>query len=178
MRDGDAALLVDEQGERHSGQAEFFRERVVADHGRVGHLFLLPERCHSLEAAVVHGDAECGQALVLVLAVVLDEVGQFKLAAAAPGGPEVQDNDFAALLRQPEDVTGVVGQLEVRCELPLRRSEQGVFRCGRICWQWVFGRGLRPGTPETLRIDEKHSKCELTESRAIFLHFMLLLCRC
>src|SRR5580704_4453871 len=53
-------------------------------------------RLDNFLAFFIHGDADNGEAFRAVLFLELDEPGSFDFAGLAPGGPEIQKDDFAA----------------------------------------------------------------------------------
>ncbi len=130
--DGDAAPPIDKKGERHGFEVEAVADSFVADDDRVEHAFPGGEGADQLRSAVVHGDADNGEAFLTVLAVELDVPGQLDLAAAAPGGPEVKQDDFAAEFGEGDRFPVEVGESEVWSELAIVRRDEGVWgaECG------------------------------------------------
>lgn len=49
-------------------------------------------------SVVIHGDTDDLQALIAVLGLPLDEAGDFLAAGRAPGGEEIEQNDFAGVV--------------------------------------------------------------------------------
>src|SRR6185295_13345873 len=79
---------------------------------RVVHLVLAHERLELL-GAVVDRDADDDEALVLVVRVELHEVGDLRLARAAPRRPEIDDHDLALVLGELDRLVELVLEYEV-----------------------------------------------------------------
>lgn len=135
VADGDAAFPVDEQGKRHRFQVEAIAEGLVADDDGVLHAFLLGKGADQLRAAVVHGDTDDGEAVLPVLPVEVDVPGQLDLAAAAPGSPEVEQDDLATEARESDGLAVEVGESEVGGGLSVDWGDEGVGRARG----WVGG---------------------------------------
>jgi len=63
---------------------------------------------------VVHDEAENLEA-VFVFVLELDEIGNFRAAGSAPGGPGIQKDDFAARVRERNGFAIEAGELEAGC---------------------------------------------------------------
>ncbi len=118
----DYALAIDEEGD---GEAEdsavLFAGLGVAHYDRVIHFELLVEGGDGVRG-VVHGDADDLEALRAVLVLQVDEVRDFGATGFAPGGPEIEENYLASVVREFEWRAGELGECEVgsRARLGLR----------------------------------------------------------
>src|SRR5258707_15636723 len=106
----DFAVATDEEAGGISEQAaEFVGDFVAAQDDRIVHRKLLAvdgeallseEGDHRALAVFVHGDAQDGEALGGVLLLHFDEPGNLDVAGFAPGGPEIDEDDGALVLRE------------------------------------------------------------------------------
>src|ERR1700674_1519449 len=104
----DLAIAGDEEtGGIAEKTAELVGDVVAADDDGIIHgeflavdveTFLGEEGSDGALAFFVHGDAENGEAFRFVLLLHLNEPGNFDVAGLAPGGPEIDEDDFAFVL--------------------------------------------------------------------------------
>lgn len=101
MDRGDFSGLVDQKS---SGQridaAEELSCGIIANHHAVIHTQLGQERLNNLPTFVVHGNAKDREASVLIFAFHLGKPGDLYLTWAAPRSEEIQEDDFAPVIRQ------------------------------------------------------------------------------
>jgi len=101
----DLALAVDQEGD---GEAEdsavLLADFCVAHDDRVIHFELLGEGGDGV-GGVVHGDADDLESLRGVFVLQVDEVWDLGAARFAPGGPEIEEDDFAAVVGEFEGRT-------------------------------------------------------------------------
>ena len=113
MAGGDVAFAIDDEGD---GQAEdasvLIGELRGGARDRVVHFEFLLEGADGV-IVVVHGEADELHGL-RILVLHFDEVGNFFFAGLAPGGPEIEDDDFAALIGESKRVAGNVGEKKFR----------------------------------------------------------------
>jgi len=110
---GDLSVAVDHKSDGQTeDSAVSIREFGIAQRDWIIHFELLLKLANG-RLAVVHGNAEDLQTLRGVLVLQLNEVGNFLLAGFAPGGPEIQHDDFAAVVRQAEVAAGEIGERKV-----------------------------------------------------------------
>ena len=110
----DSAFGVEHKRSRQRGDAAVFEAEVV---GRQGHGIInvefSDEFLDGLGIVVVHDKAEDLE-VVFVFILQLDEVGDFGAAGSTPGGPEIQEDDFALGIREGDGLAVDSGELEVR----------------------------------------------------------------
>ena len=71
-----------------------------------------------LPSVIVHGNSQDGETLILILFLELYEPRDLRLAWAAPGGPEVDQHNFAEIIGKIHSVSIGILQREVRGLLP------------------------------------------------------------
>ncbi len=107
----DAALAVDDEGRgKRIDAAVKLRHFLGADHDAVVDLVSGDVGAHRLPSVIVEGDAQDSEVAVLIFLFELDEPGDLNLAWPAPGGPEVEQNDFPAIIRQADGSSALVGE--------------------------------------------------------------------
>lgn len=110
----DDALAIDEEGNGDAVNAAVEVAEVgVAHHDWVVHLELLNEWTDGGNA-VVDGNAEHLEALGGVGFLPLNEAGHLDAAGTAPGSPEIEKNDLAAILREVDMRAAEIGAREFR----------------------------------------------------------------
>jgi hypothetical protein len=92
---------------------------IVANHHAVVHLEALDERLDDVPTVIVHRNTEHYEAFVLVLALEIDEPGDFDFAGTAPGGPKIEENHFAAVIGEMNDFAVRIFQGKVRSKVPV-----------------------------------------------------------
>src|SRR5579864_5929400 len=109
----DAALPVDDEVRRKGiDTAVKLRHFLSADHDAVVDLVRGDVGPDRLPSVIVEGDAQHGEVAVLIFLLELDEPGDLNLAGSAPGGPEVQQHDFSAIVRQVDGRSASVRERE------------------------------------------------------------------
>src|SRR6185369_6080519 len=106
---------------------------------RVVDVVLVGESSHDVYAGLVLGDADDLQR-VLVLLLQRDQVGDLGAAGTAPGGPEVDDDDFAAQRRGRDLASVEILQVEHRRRLWIAEETQ---RDSLAAGSGRFRRGIR-----------------------------------
>src|SRR5581483_1871608 len=141
---GDPALAVNHnRGGQGVDAAEKLGDLIVAKQHAVIHLVLFDVGLHGIPSVLIHRDAEDGEVAVFVSLLEFHKPGDFDFAGSAPGGPEVQQYDFAFVIRELDGGPGGVFQREIGRWLtfPLG-SHVGVFgNGGRAGNQNGNGRG-------------------------------------
>jgi hypothetical protein len=87
------------RGKRFHAAVEL-ADRIVAQQNTIIHLVCGDVWLDGVPAILIHRDAHDGESLGFVLLLEFDEPGNFKGAGAAPGGPKVEQDDFAAIIGQ------------------------------------------------------------------------------
>ena len=107
------------------------------------------ERLHHFPTFIVHGNAQHREALVLVPALEVHEPGNLDLARAAPGGPEIQQHHFTAIIREANGLAVHILQRKIRglMAVLVRLDRPGSY-------------GTRPGRPEIYETPRQKSGCE------------------
>src|ERR1700733_1526163 len=91
-------------GRQTHDAAEFRPEIVVPKYNRIWNrqrlaihieFFLRNERAHHRRSFVIHRHAQYSEAFIAVFFLELDHPRRFDLARLAPGGPEIDEHDFA-----------------------------------------------------------------------------------
>lgn len=77
------------------------RQFLSPDHDGIVDAELAAERFDGA-GVVIHGHADDLQSLIAVLGLPLDEVGDFLAAGRAPGGKEIEQDDFAGVIGKAE----------------------------------------------------------------------------
>ena len=109
----DAALRVDHERSRQSADAAVVKPNFVARDGDgivdavSGDKFF-----DFIEIFDVKSEADNLQT-IFVFGLELDEVGNFGAARSAPGGPEVEENDFAFFSADADDFAVECGEFEI-----------------------------------------------------------------
>src|SRR5260370_32732404 len=70
------------------------------------------ERLNHSPALFVHRNADDREAPLLILALEIDEPGDFDFTRTAPGGPEIEQNDFTFIVGEPDGLSVGVLQSE------------------------------------------------------------------
>ena len=110
----DASVAVDQKRNGQSKNATVQRACLRrSHHDRVVHVELLGERANRV-GAVVHGDADDLQAAAGVLLLQFHEMGNLFTTGIAPGGPEIEQNNFAAIGGKPKIVSVELWKDEIR----------------------------------------------------------------
>ena len=147
MDRGDLSVPVDEERGRQRIHAAVKLGRfAVADHHAVVHAQLRKKRLHGFPAIIVHGDAQHRESLVLVSALEVHEPGDLDLARAAPGGPEIQQHHFTAIIREANGLAVHILQRKIRglMAVLVRLDRPGSY-------------GTRPGRPEIYETPRQES---------------------
>ena len=112
-KSGDSAVLHAGfiGGERHRiVDAVFFHDRL--DGGRI---VLVDDEAENLEAVFVFG-------------LEIDEIVKLRPAGSAPGGPEIQEDDFAFGVQERDGLAVEASQLEVRCGIGVtNQADRGLL---------------------------------------------------
>ena len=108
MDGGNPAVAVYHErcGQRFEAAVEIARG-VIAEHNAVVHFLLANEGIDRFPTVVVHRNSDHFEAAVFVLALEFGEPGNFHHAGTAPGGPEIEQHDFAFVI-------GKLDQLAIR----------------------------------------------------------------
>ena len=110
----DASIAVDQKCNRQSQNATVQRACLRrAHHDGIVHVELPRERADGV-GAVVHGDADDLQAAAGELLLQFHEMGNFFTAEIAPGRPEIEQNNFAAIGGKPKIVSVELRKREIR----------------------------------------------------------------
>jgi hypothetical protein len=97
---GDFALAIDQQRYGHRLHIVQFRDVISANHDRIPHLLLSEKGLHYFPTALVHRDADHGETALFILLLELYVPGDLGLATATPGRPEIEQDNFALIIRQ------------------------------------------------------------------------------
>ena len=109
----DVALGIDEIGDGESEDAAVeVAEVLVADDDGVGELEFAIDLLYG-SGFVVHGDADDLKAVGGILLLPGGEAWNLCEAGAAPGGPEVEQDEFSAIGGEVDGFAGEVGAGEV-----------------------------------------------------------------
>ncbi len=76
------------------------RDGIVAEQNPVVDFVLGDIRFDGGPAVFIHGNTEDGETLRFVTLLKFREPGDFDAARPTPGGPEIEENDFAAIIGQ------------------------------------------------------------------------------
>ncbi len=74
------------------------RDGIVAEQNPVVDFVLGDVRLNGGPAVFIHGNTEHGEPLRFVTLLKFGEPGNFDAARPTPSGPEVEENDFAAII--------------------------------------------------------------------------------
>src|SRR5689334_11535532 len=100
---GDLSFAVNHESRGQSlHPAVELRDGVIADNDAVIDAELGHERLDHLPAFVIHGDADDFKAAVAELALKLLQPRNLDLAGPAPGGPEVEQDHLALVIREAD----------------------------------------------------------------------------
>jgi len=111
----DASIAVNQKRDRQSQNTTVQLSSLsTAHYDGIVHVELLGERADGV-GAIVHGDADDLQAAVTVALLQFYEMGNFLAARIAPGRPEIEKNDFAAVCRQAKIMSVELRKGEIRC---------------------------------------------------------------
>ena len=120
MNGGDSALAINQEGGRQGIDAAVeLRRVIVADQNPVIHLQTREKRLDDFPALIVHGDADNGEPFSLMLPLKLLEPGNFDFARTTPGGPEIQEHDFAAVVHEVDELAVRIFEGKIRRFVPL-----------------------------------------------------------
>src|ERR1017187_1268506 len=153
---GNTSLAINQQSRRQAfDSTELLRQRIIADYDRIGELHLLCEEGpHGFPAVVIHRDAKHGKVVLPVLFRKLHVPGNLLFAAGAPCCPEIEQHDFAPVLREAYLVPGRIDARKVRRSLAIgigeheQRNEAGedqrlshmvyivILICSRVNRSW------------------------------------------
>ncbi len=111
MNRGDSPFAIDQKsGGQRVDAAIKLGGLVVAHEDAVIHAEPGDEGLDRVPTFVVHGDAEDGETMILVAALEVHEPGDLHGARLAPGGPEIEEHDFAAVIGEADGAA--IGVLE------------------------------------------------------------------
>lgn len=137
MNGRDSALAINqESGGEGIDSAVELRGLIVADQDPVIYLQMLEKRLDDFPAFIVHGDADYREAFSLMLALKLLEPGNLDFTRTTPGGPEIQQHDFPAVVREVDELAVRILEGKIGGPVPLFAGLDG----GHIC------RAPGPGT--------------------------------
>ncbi len=86
------------------------------------HFVLFQVRLHRCPAIFVHGNAQDREPLILISLLELHEPRDFNFAGTAPGGPEIQQDHFAFVVRKLDAGTAGIFEREIGCYFPFVRG--------------------------------------------------------
>src|SRR5258708_39994053 len=110
----DAAFGVEHERSGKRGNAAVLEANFVAGKGHwIVDAELFNKSLDGVLIVIVHHEAENLEA-VLVFILQIDEIGDFAAARATPGGPAIQQNDFAFGASKCNRLAVEAGQFEVR----------------------------------------------------------------
>ncbi len=110
----DAAFGVEHERSGKRGNAAVLEANFVAGNGHwIVDAELFNKFLDGVLIVIVHHEAENLEA-VLVFVLEFDEIGYFGAARSTPGGPEIQQNDFAFGASKCNRLAVEAGQFEVR----------------------------------------------------------------
>jgi len=93
----DLAIAADQESHWQPQNSPIcFSSSRIAHDNRIIHLVLLIESAYRLRS-VIHGNADDLQTLCAILILYLDKMRNLLAARLAPGCPEIQQNDLAAI---------------------------------------------------------------------------------
>src|SRR5579863_747343 len=127
----DAAVAADEECGGQADDAAIEQVNLLAAVHRHGviHLEFVIELFHGFRT-IVERDADHRETLVAILVLELDEPRNLHLAGTAPRRPEVEQDDLAAVVRQPESLAVEFRQGEIRRLRIVTRSARGDLGAG------------------------------------------------
>src|SRR5208282_1152415 len=108
----DAAFVIDDEKGWESENSTIVKTNLIVDHG-YGEIdaFGIDDLFHRVRVIVV-GQADDLQAF-LVAILEFDKAGNFRAARAAPGGPKIQEDDFALCRGQGEILARQILELKI-----------------------------------------------------------------
>jgi hypothetical protein len=109
-----SAAVDDERGRQRFEAAVLIAGFVVAKHDAVVDFSFFDEGIDGLPAIVIHRDTENFEAAVLVFALEFLEPGDLNDAGSAPGCPEIEQDDFALIVGEVNDLAVGVLEGEIR----------------------------------------------------------------
>ncbi len=114
MHCNNATFPINDKAGGHGFHAAIFiGQRFVTNHDGVWNFVLGKMRTHRIPTFVIHGDAQNGEPLRLVFLIKLNEPGNFNFAWSAPGGPEIQQYNFAFIGAELDHFSVGIGQREI-----------------------------------------------------------------
>src|SRR5450755_2556947 len=114
---GDSSLTVDQKGIWHVLDAVCFGGRVVVENDLVGHSCFFDKWSYYFPTIRIQGNTDHDEAFRGVLAIELGEPRYLFQASVAPRGPEIEKNDFPAIVPQIYGFAGTVSQRKLGCGL-------------------------------------------------------------
>jgi len=128
MNGRDLSLAIEQQRGRQRIQPPIevsgFR---IAQNDAIVDLHVLDVRLHHVPTILVHGNAQHGEAPILKLLFNLDEPGDLDLARPAPGGPEIEQHDFAFVIAQVDGFAVGILESKVRRRFAILLRFDGRF---------------------------------------------------
>src|SRR5713226_2387270 len=110
----DAAFRVQHKRSRQRGDATVLHANVVGGKSDgIVDAKSFNKSLNSILIVVVHHETENLKA-VIVFVLQLDEIWNFRAARSAPGGPKIQENDFAFRVGERDGLAVEASKLEVR----------------------------------------------------------------
>ena len=131
------ALAINQEGcWKGIDSAVELRCLIIADQNAVIHFETGEKGLDDFPAFIVHGDADYGEPFSLMLPLKFLEPGNLDLARATPGSPEIEEHDFAAIVREVDELAVRILEGEIGRFVPVFVGLDGSHSC----------RALRPGT--------------------------------
>jgi len=109
-----ARLIDDKAGGQGIEAAVELRDGIVSEQNPVVDFVIGDVRLDGGPAIFIHGNAEYGEPLRFVTLLKLGEPGNFDAARPTPRGPEIEENDFAAIIGQFDRCAIGVFEREIR----------------------------------------------------------------
>ena len=104
MNRRDSALAINQEGGREGiDSAIHLRRLIVADQNAIIHLQTSEKRLDHFPAFIVHRNTDDREAFSLMLPLELLEPRNLDLAWTTPGSPEIQQHNFAAIVREMDE---------------------------------------------------------------------------
>jgi len=128
----DAAFRVQDEGSGERGDTAVLHANIVAgDSDGIVDSEFGDEILDGVQVVIVHDEAQNLEA-VLIFVLEIDEVGNFGAARSAPGGPEIQQNDFAFGGSESNGLAVEASELEVRRRIGIADETDGglLVLCG------------------------------------------------
>ncbi len=114
-----AGLIDDKAGRQRIEAAVQLRDGIVAEQNAVVDFVLGDVRLDGRPAVFIHGNTEDGEALRFVTLLEFGEPGNFDAARPTPSGPEIEENDFAAIIGQFDRCAIGIFEGEIRRDGPV-----------------------------------------------------------